>query len=187
MRLPRLFRADRRDLVAQELYGAAVRQARLPAFYRQGEVPDTLDGRFDLVSLHVFLVMRRLTAEGAAGRDLAQRLYDVMFADMDRSLRELGVGDVGVGKRVKKMSEAYFGRVAAYHEALEAADDTALEAALRRNLYRGGGAGEDALGALGRYVRAAAAALGAQAIGADGPGMPAFPDPFPGPPEGFEP
>lgn len=117
---------------AHRLYVAAVDQARQPAFYASFQVPDTLDGRFDLIILHVHLVVRRLNRVGAAGRDLAQTLFDVLFADMDNNLREIGVSDLSVGKRVKQMGTAYYGRAAAYDAGL-AGDD--LAGALRRNLY----------------------------------------------------
>ena len=134
MRLPRLFRSDPATDSAYALYAEVVRQSRLPAFYLDGGVPDSLDGRFDLIALHAFLLMRRLKGEGAAGQDMAQRLFDIMFADMDRSLREMGVGDLGVGRRVKVMASAFYGRIAAYDKGL-AEGEAVLGEALRRNLF----------------------------------------------------
>ena len=134
MRLPRLFRRDPWSAAAYELYAEVVRQSRLPVFYLEGGVPDSLDGRFDLIALHAFLALRRLKHEGAAGQSLGQALFDILFADMDQSLREMGVGDLGVGRRVKAMASAFYGRIAAYDEGLERGD-TALGDALRRNLY----------------------------------------------------
>ena len=120
---------------ARSLYESAVERARQPVFYSAFEVPDSIDGRFEMIALHVFLQLRRLKeVEGAGARDLAQRLYDLMFDDMDRSLREMGVGDLGVGKRVKRMAQALAGRVEAYDAGLAASDET-LEGALKRNLY----------------------------------------------------
>src|SRR5262249_18572993 len=118
----------------ERLYGAVVAQARRPAFYLRFGVPDTLDGRFDMIALHVFLVMRRLKAEGEEGRALSQALANRFFADLDRSLREMGVGDLGVGRRVKVMAKAFYGRIAAYEAGLNSGD-TALGEALKRNLY----------------------------------------------------
>ena len=135
--LKRLFKRHpwRKPVVA--LYGQIVGQARLPIFYTRFGVPDTVDGRFDLISLHTALVVRRLQDAGADGPDIAQELFDLLFADMDRNLREMGVGDLSVGKHVRKMAEAYFGRSVAYDLALRPdADPDALIEALRRNLYR---------------------------------------------------
>ena len=135
----KFFERRRREQTAHDLYVTVINQARLPDFYVRFAVPDTLDGRFDLIVLHAFLVMRRLrqvTAEegGEPAREVAQALFDLMFADMDQNLREMGVGDMSVGKRVKQMARAFYGRVAAYDDAL-AADGAGLTEALRRNLY----------------------------------------------------
>lgn len=132
--LRRRYRHERTGFV---LYGAVVGAARDPYLYREVGVPDTFDGRFDLVSLYAFLVVRRLEAEPPLGRELAQAVFDAMFSDMDVNLREMGVGDLSVGKRVKAMWEGFHGRAAAYEAALAAADETALEAALARNVWRG--------------------------------------------------
>ncbi len=106
------------------LYAAAVKAARRSAFLCRGlGVPDTLDGRFDLVGLHAFLLIERLRRDAEPGPELAQAVFDAMFADMDVNLRELGVGDLSVGKRVRAMWEAFHGRAAAYGAAL-AADDS---------------------------------------------------------------
>jgi cytochrome b pre-mRNA-processing protein 3 len=129
----------RREQIAHSLYVAVINQARQPVFYVKFAVPDTLDGRFDLIVLHAFLVMRRLRriaaeAGGEEAREIAQALFDLMFADMDQNLRELGVSDMSVGKRVKQMARAFYGRAAAYEEAL-GTDGSGLAEALRRNLY----------------------------------------------------
>lgn len=124
------------DETAVALYRNIVGQARQPAFYRDHGVPDSLDGRFDMIVLHAFLVMRRLKRiPGAAAQKLSQQLFDLLFADMDSNLREIGVGDLGVGKRVKKMAQAFYGRVEAYETGLAASSSEALEEALKRNLY----------------------------------------------------
>lgn len=151
---------------ALALYSAAVLQARRPEFYTEFAVADTLDGRFDMITLHVYLVLRRLRAEGAASRPLSQVLADLMFDDMDQSLRELGVGDMGVGKRVRRMAEAFYGRVAAYDLAMQGAmsgEAGAVESALARNVYRGAPPEAALLERLAGYVRRQAAALEAQA------------------------
>lgn len=124
------------DPIAWSLYEAAVNQAREPAFYRDLGVPDTLDGRFELISLHVFLILRRLKEADQGGGQLGQDLFDAMFSDMDRSLREMGAGDLGVAPRVKKMAKAFYGRTSAYETALvEEAEPADLEEALLRNVY----------------------------------------------------
>jgi cytochrome b pre-mRNA-processing protein 3 len=129
-------RRRRHERLGFELYGAIVAAAREPFFYRDLGVADTLDGRFDLVGLHAFLVIRRLTALPPPGPETAQAVFDAMFADMDINLREMGVSDLTVGKRVKAMWEAFHGRATAYAAALEAGDD-ALAEALVRNVWRG--------------------------------------------------
>ena len=123
------------------LYAAAVAAARDPWFYGTLLVPDTLDGRFDLVALHAFLLVHRLQASPAPGPDLSQAVFDAMFSDMDNNLRELGVSDLRVGKRVGAMWEAFHGRSMAYAQPLDAADPVALAAALARNVWRGDAAG----------------------------------------------
>jgi cytochrome b pre-mRNA-processing protein 3 len=124
------------DPVAWSLYEAAVAQARQPAFYGDRGVPDTLDGRFELISLHVSLILRRLRLDTGDSGPLGQNLFDAMFSDMDRSLREMGAGDLGVAPRVKKMAKAFYGRLAAYDAGLlpEAGVEDLAEA-VRRNIY----------------------------------------------------
>lgn len=158
MVLKTLFRRSHR---AQEagatLYALAVAQARLPAFYQIGGVPDTVDGRFEMISLHAFLLMHRLKAlEG--GKDTAQALFDEMFADMDRNLRELGAGDLGVGRRVKTMAKAFYGRVAAYEAGLEGGQ-AKLREAFTRNLYGTAEAPPEAVEAMAAYAISECAAL----------------------------
>jgi cytochrome b pre-mRNA-processing protein 3 len=139
MPLRRLLDRRRRERIAHDLYSGIIVQSRRPDFYVSREVPDTLDGRFDLIVLHAFLVMRRLKRidgpQGEEARAISQALFDLMFDDMDQNLRELGVGDMSVGKRIKQMARAFYGRVAAYEDALAEAEPAALTAALARNLY----------------------------------------------------
>lgn len=121
-----------------ELYAAAVAQARQPALYTDLAAPDTLDGRFELIVLHVHLLCRRLGALGAEGAGLAQALFDTMFRDMDRNLRELGVGDLSVGKKVQAIAGSFRGRAAALEKALARGDREAVATMLLRNLYMTG-------------------------------------------------
>lgn len=156
------FRRPPHEAAATELYAALVTQARRPEFYEACGVPDTVDGRFDMIAVHAFLLMRRLRAEGEAARGLSQSLFDIMFADMDQNLREIGVGDLGVGKRVKAMAQAFYGRVGAYDAGLDDPADPALAAALRRNLYRKTAPSEAQVAALVMYMRRENAALAGQ-------------------------
>ncbi len=162
--LKRLFGPSRTDQVAATLYEAAVAQARRPEFYLHAAVPDTLDGRFDLLSLHMFLVFHRLRDEGARAGAVSQAMFDHMFEDMDENLREIGVGDLSVGRKVKTMAKALLGRIAAYEPGL--ADPAALADALGRNLYRGKPVAADAVARVARYMTAAVADLAGQDIGA---------------------
>ncbi len=162
-RLISLFAGKQPNPAAVALYRHIVEQARQPDFYVRHGVPDSLDGRFDMIVLHAFLVMRRLRAlRSEAASQLSQELFDLLFADMDNNLREIGVGDLGVGKRVKKMAQAFYGRVEAYEAGLTATDDAILTDALTRNLY---GTIQPALTnqlAMAAYMRAADAHLASQ-------------------------
>ena len=119
---------------ALELYGSSVAQTRRPEFYRDWCVADSLDGRFELVMLHVGLLLRRLTRDGEAGKELGRRLVERMFAALDDDLREIGVGDLTVPKRMTAAASSFYGRLKAYDGALEAGDQAALALALTRNL-----------------------------------------------------
>src|SRR5262245_23982158 len=122
---------------AAEHYMALVVQARRPEFYESMGVPDTLDGRFDLIVLHASLYLKRMRAAGRDGRDLAQAVFDNMFDNLDQTLREMGVGDVTLPRKVRAMVEAFYGRAAAYDTALADSNDAALVEALSRNIYAG--------------------------------------------------
>ncbi len=125
-----------RRAAASRLYQTTLRQSRDPAFYASWAVSDTMDGRFDVLSLHVALVMERLARFGAPGRKLSQALFDAMFRDIDLTLRETGVGDLGVPKHMARMMKAFNGRAHAYHMAVAAGDRAALRDAIARNIYR---------------------------------------------------
>jgi cytochrome b pre-mRNA-processing protein 3 len=145
-----------------DLYDALVAQSRQSAFYEYYDVYDTLDGRFDLLALHAALVMRRLKGQGEAAQAFNQALFDHMFADMDASLREMGVSDLRVGKKVKEMAKAFYGRTVAYTQALDRGDRPALAEALARNLYRGDPPESDVVAQLADYVWAVADRLDEQ-------------------------
>lgn len=151
----------RHERAGYMLYGDAVAAARQPALYRDLGVPDTLDGRFDMVGLYTALLIRRLRALEEPGPTLAQAVFDAMFSDMDINLREMGVGDLSVGRKVREMWEAFHGRAFSYEAALTAADAAALADALARNVWRGA-APPDAPARLARLALAQDAALAAQ-------------------------
>lgn len=183
MGLLALFRRKPLERPGFALYTAAVSAARDPWFFGEAVgVPDTLDGRFDLVGVHAGVLIRRLHRDpDPRGAEAAQAVFDAMFADMDMSLREMGVGDMSVGKRVRRMWEAFHGRARAYEAALDAGDRAALESALARNALR---AGPDAppppgASALADRVEGVAAALATQPLGALLRGEVSFP-PTPG-------
>ena len=152
MGLRDLFRPRAEKIEGRRLYAAAVAQARQPAFYENYGVPDTPTGRFDLIVLHGFLLMQRLK-EDQAGRVLAQAFCDAAVEDMDRNLREMGIGDLSVGKKVKKLMEGFYGRLGAYEEALQSADPV-LISVLRRNLYADQDPVSEQVEAMARYMRA---------------------------------
>jgi len=162
---------------AQQLYARIVGQARHPSFYESSGVPDTADGRFDMVALHAFLVLRRLRRDPQSTKSVAQDLFDVMFADMDENLREMGVGDLGVGRRVKGMAKGFYGRIGAYDAGLDDAGDDALRAALTRNLFRGTTPDARHLDALTAYVRRADKHLAALPVAGLCRGEVTFPPP----------
>lgn len=153
----RLFRPRFHPATIDSLYGVIVAQARAPDFYEEFGVPDSVEGRFELVVLHLALVTGRLARE-AEGAPLGNALVDRFGRDMDDNLREMGVGDVTVPKKMKRMFEALYGRTRSYQSALNAAGTDALEAALARNVFGGRGG---TVARLAAYVRRAACELDA--------------------------
>lgn len=147
----------RRDRTARAVYDHAVDQARRPAFYASLGVPDTIEGRFDLLSLHVGMVCRRLARTGLPGQHLAQSLFDTMFSDMEDNLREIGVSETALGRSVKTMAKGFLGRAGSYGRALDG--DESLDAVLRRNLYAGTETAPGQVEAMSAYVEAAMAKL----------------------------
>jgi cytochrome b pre-mRNA-processing protein 3 len=174
--LQSLFRPRRTKAVASKLYAAVVAQARAPNFYAGLGAPDTIEGRFELYSLHVILILRRLRGEGAQAAETAQALFDTYTSALDNALRETGVGDLSVPRRMRKLGEAFYGRAKAYDAALGGGADP-LEALIRRTVF----AGEDGEGpaALAAYVRRCEAALAAQPLASLFDGDVVWPDPGP--------
>ena len=171
-----MFRRKPNDTESRALYEAIVAQARRTEFYSALDVPDTIDGRFEMIALHVFLVLHRLKRDHPGSADLAQSLFDTMFLDMDYSLRELGAGDLGVGRRVKQMAKGLYGRIAAYEAGLDGTEEE-LEAALRRNLYGTVDTAPANLRAVAAYMRRQAAVLGRHSTAELGSGELMFEDP----------
>jgi len=138
-----------------ELTGAA----RSEVFYETMGVPDTVMGRFEMISLHLFLYLRRTGSAGEAARGLAQEVVDAFFEDVDHSIRELGIGDMGVPKRMKKLAKMFYGRVTSYSQALDAGDRQALTDALKRNIHPASGDEAPSMQALSDWVIATARSL----------------------------
>jgi cytochrome b pre-mRNA-processing protein 3 len=155
------FRANPVQHAAELAYRRVVEQARQPVFFTEGGVPDTVDGRFELICLHAFLYLRRLKCERPGSAALGQRFFDVMFVDFDRALREMGTGDLSVSREIRHMAQGFYGRIAAYEEGL-AAGDAMLQPALARNLFGTAPATDAQLAAIADYIRREAAGLDRQ-------------------------
>jgi cytochrome b pre-mRNA-processing protein 3 len=139
-------------MALRPLYAAIVAKGRDPIWYRDGAVPDTIDGRFEMVSAILALVLIRLERDGEAAAGAAALLAETFIEDMDGSMRELGIGDVVVGKKVGKLMGALGGRIGAFREGLEGGGD--FEAAVARNIFRGAPPSEDALAFVATGLRA---------------------------------
>jgi cytochrome b pre-mRNA-processing protein 3 len=155
------FRRTPRDDSIARLYGTIVAQARAPAFYQIYGVPDTVNGRLEMIILHTVLVLRRLEGEAGPIRVLGQGLFDRFCRDMEDSLREMGVGDLAVPRNMRRIGEAFYGRQGAYGAALDAPHGEQLAAALQRNVFADG-AEREAACQLAAYVREAVRGLAAQ-------------------------
>lgn len=161
------------QVTAERLHDDLVAVIRQPAFYLRFGVPDTFEGRFDLLVLHVGLVLHRLQGGGPEHDAIAQHLVDTMFSRFDIALRELGVSDIGVPKRMKRLAEAFKGRTTAYHAALTTRDDKALSVAIGRNVLADPDRGHD----LAHYAKDVERVLGVADFGAPGRGLPDLPSP----------
>jgi cytochrome b pre-mRNA-processing protein 3 len=166
------FRRTRDDPSIASLYGAIVAQARTEALYQRFGVPDTVNGRLEMILLHVVLLLRRLNEE-PDGAPLGQAVFDLFCQDMDDNLREMGVGDLAVPREMQRIGEAFYGRQGAYVTALASSNPRALVDVLARNVFEGG----EGVEALAGYVRAAAQALAVRDINELRLGNPGFPDP----------
>jgi cytochrome b pre-mRNA-processing protein 3 len=165
-----LFRRDPRRVQIATLYERVATAARAPALYVALHVPDTVEGRFEALSLHVMLVLRALRHQPPPADEIARELAGAFFRDLDAVLRESGVGDTKVPKRMKTLAEAFYGRARAYDGCLDAGGEAALAEALARNVT-----GRAPAAPLARYVMAADTALRGQGLDAllrDGPRFP---------------
>lgn len=161
--LKRLFKPAPLQIAGEALYAATVTQARTPALYADMAVPDTTGGRFEIYSLHVYLLLARLKDQGEAAAELAQALFDTYLSALDNALRESGVGDLSVGKRMRKLGEAFYGRIRGYERCLaELPDTTELQALLTRTTYAGDDHGQAP--ALAAYILARRETLAAQPL-----------------------
>ncbi len=161
--LARLFKPRPARLAGEALYAAVVQQARSTALYVALGAPDTTEGRFELYSLHVYLILERFKDGGDQAGDTAQMLFDTYLSALDNALREMGIGDLGVGKRMRKLGEAFYGRVQSYEQALAALpDQTILQAMLVRTVYAG--AETETATAMADYIVAQRQGLAAQTL-----------------------
>jgi cytochrome b pre-mRNA-processing protein 3 len=147
---------------AQELYGSVVTAARQPLFYKDMGVPDTPEGRFELVSLHLFLALESLNQQWSAELDLTQRTIEAFVTDMDDCMREMGVGDLAVPKKVKRAAAAFYERAGAYRRGLSQPEKPDLEAALEKYVFSVNAANTAGIAALAGYARKAASKLSAE-------------------------
>jgi cytochrome b pre-mRNA-processing protein 3 len=173
-----LFRRTPRDDTIAVLYGAIVAQARQPAFYDVYGVPDTANGRLEMIVLHTVLVLSRLESAGRPIRSLGQALFDHFCSDMDANLREMGIGDMAVPRKMKAIAEAFYGRKRAYEAAMTAPGLEQLAAALGRNIHAGTTVDAAAVERLAAYVREAVRRLAAVDGAALLRGQAEFPDPL---------
>jgi len=136
MFLERFFRPNAATAAGRALYTAVVARARDPALYGDLAIPDTLEGRFEAYTLHVVLLLDRLRGQGRAAGDVSQALFDAYVKALDNTLREMGVGDLSVGKKMRKLGEAFYGRVKSYAVAFAALPDRQLlEGLVERTIY----------------------------------------------------
>ncbi len=153
-----LFRSRNRNAeIVGRLYVGLAEAARAPWLYRDLGIPDTVDGRFEALTVHAFLVLRRLAELPAPADDLAKDLIDTIFRHFDAALREMGVGDISVPKKMKTIASAFFGRSKAYEEAW--GGEASLEQALARNIYGGSPPAGGEVALLSAYLRESAARL----------------------------
>jgi cytochrome b pre-mRNA-processing protein 3 len=165
-------------LTAEHLYGAVVAQARQPSFFTHLGVPDTLEGRYEVIVLNLFLVLDRLRGENEPAQSVSRRLTERFVTDMDDCMRELGVGDLKVPKKVKRAAAGLYDRVQDYHGAMTGTDEVALAKAIQRNVYTPEIAEPitSHATALADYIRRSHAAMAHQSLQEATSGTPRFAD-----------
>lgn len=168
-----LFRRNPHRVALEALYDRVAIASRQPALYTDLGFPDTVEGRFESLALHVVLLLRRMRALPPPAGEFAQDFVDTFFRRLDTSLRELGVGDMGVGKRMKKLAQSFYGRAQAYDAPLDAGDAAALAQALGRNAL----GGTEPARALAAYVMASDRTLAGQSLDDIMARGPSFADP----------
>ena len=154
-----LFTRSRQETTIRSLYGTIVAQARRPSFYRDHGVPDTVNGRFDMILLHLALFLDRMEVAGEPARILGQGVFDLFCREMDGHFRETGVSDLKVPNEMRRMAEAFYGRREAYRTALATSGNAALAQALLRNIYPESAHAEAGAAWLAAYVRTASESL----------------------------
>lgn len=162
--LPRLFRQRPAYEAGAALYRAAAAAAREPAFYRDAHAPDTVEGRFELYMVHVILIAMRLRGQGRRAAETSQVMFDAFLRGLDDAMREMGVGDLSVGKKMRRLGEAFYGRAKRYDELI--GDAAELRAMVRRTLYADveGPDADAGAGSVAAYAARAHAELQAQPI-----------------------
>ncbi len=144
---------------ANTLYAQIAEQARLPYFFEKWAAPDTVEGRFEILTVHMHLALRRLKRDD---KNLSQAVFDVFFKSMDDAMREMGVGDMAIGRKIRGLAEAFYGRVGVYEEALEGADQEKLADAITRNVFEA--ETHVSAGDIAQYVMACEDAISAQSL-----------------------
>ncbi len=157
-----LFRKrNHNQIIVVRQYEVLTTMARQPVFYTDYDVPDTVMGRFELLSVMMILFFRRTRSSTTSGQELAQEIVDAFFEDIDYSIRELGIGDNSVPKRMKKLAGMFYGRLESYATAMDGNDRAALATALQRNIYPKGEQAAASMTALAGWMLTAEAHLAA--------------------------
>ncbi|WP_297511920.1 ubiquinol-cytochrome C chaperone family protein [uncultured Caulobacter sp.] len=176
MFLDRLLKPRPAKAAGAKLYAGAVAQARSPVFYRDFGVRDSMEGRFELFSLHVILLIERLKGQGDLAAETSQAVFDAYVKGLDDAFREIGVADTSVGKKMKKLAGAFYGRLKAYDEAVASLpDETAVRDFLARTAFEERGEGDVA--ALSAYLIKTREALAARPLDAVLQGDVTWPNP----------
>jgi len=163
--------------IVDRQYSILTQAARQPGFYLHMGVPDTVMGRFEMLAVVMILYFRRTKGASVSGQEIAQEIVDAFFQDLDHSMRELGIGDQGVPKRMKKFAGMFYGRLESYAAAIDGADADALAAALRRNIYPQADEAAPDMRALSKWMMSASEMLSAQPEDAVATGTVTLPSP----------